>query len=100
VSYQQLLLKLMEGITEASVRAEIARAFSAIVAGYAAGKLDDAKLQSVLVEFCLDVLATKYPLKDVEELRPEAEEWARKLYRAVRLATIGERFFAASGIRE
>jgi hypothetical protein len=100
VSYQQLLLKLMEGITEASVRAEIARAFSAIMAGYAAGKLDDAKLQAVLVEFCLDVLATKYPLKDVEELRPEAEEWARKLYRAVRLVTIGERFFAASGIRE
>jgi hypothetical protein len=100
MSYQKILLEMMDGITDASTRAEIARAFSAIMAGYSAGKLDDSKLKAVLVEFCMDILLVKYPYEDVEKLKPIAQDYASKLYRAIRGATIGERYFTASGIRE
>ena len=100
MSYQKILLELMDGITDTPTRASIARALSAIMAGYSAGRLDDSKLKAVLVEFCMDVLLVKYPYEDVEKLKPIAQDYATKLYRAIRSASIGERYFTASGIRE
>lgn len=98
--YRQLLLKLMDGITDAGTRADIAAAFNAIIVGYASGKLDEDRLKQLLVEFCMDILMEKYPTKDIEELKNEAEDWAEKFYRAVRAATLGSRYFTSSGIRE
>jgi hypothetical protein len=100
MSYQKILIELMDGITEASTRKEITRAFSAIMTGYMAGKLNDDTLKGVLVEFCMDVLLVKYPYEDVEKLKPIAQDYTSKLYRAIRSASIGERYFTASGIRE
>ena len=97
MGYHSLLLELMRGIADAPLRASIARAFLAVVEGYRYGVLDDRKLRAVLAEFCLDVLSVKYPTRDVEELRPEAERCSEKLYGAVRAATLAERYTRTSG---
>jgi hypothetical protein len=100
VAYHEILLKLMDGITDIGVRADIVTAFSYIVEAYRIGKIDDDRLRRDLNELCLDILSVKYPTKDVEELRGEAEEWAEKLYRAVKMKTARERSFIRSGLRE
>jgi hypothetical protein len=100
MAYHELLMKLMDGITDASVRADIITAFSYMVEAYRLGRIDDARLRRDLNELCLDVLAVKYPTKDVEELRGEAEAWAGKLYRAVKALTVRERTLLRSGLRE
>jgi hypothetical protein len=100
MTYHELLMKLMDGITDASVRADIITAFSYMVEAYRLGRIDDDRLKRDLKELCLDVLAVKYPTKDVEELRGEAEAWAEKLYRAVKALTVRERTFIRSGLRE
>ena len=100
MAYHELLLKLMEGITDAGVRADIVTAFSYIVEAYRSGRIDDDRLRRDLNELCLDVLAVKYPTKDIEELKSEAEEWSEKLYRAVKVLTVRERTLLGSGLRE
>jgi len=100
VAYHELLLKLMEGVTDASVRADIVTAFSYIVEAYRSGRIDDDRLRRDLNELCLDVLSVKYPTKDVEELRSEAEEWAEKLYRVIKVMAVRERTLLRSGLRE
>jgi hypothetical protein len=100
MAYHELLMKLMEGITDAGVRADIVTAFSYMVEAYRLGRIDDNRLRRDLNELCLDVLAVKYPTKDVEELRREAEEWAGKLYRVIKAMAVRERTLARSGLRE
>jgi hypothetical protein len=100
MAYHDLLRKLMEDITDAGVRADIVTAFSYMVEAYRLGRIDDDRLKRDLKELCLDVLAVKYPTKDVEELRGEAEAWAEKLYRVVKALTVRERTLLRSGLRE
>ena len=100
MAYHELIMKLMEGITDAGVRADIVTAFSYMVEAYRLGRIDDDRLRRDLNELCLDVLAVKYPTKDVEELKSEAEEWAGKLYRAVKAMAVRERTLLRSGLRE
>jgi hypothetical protein len=100
MTYHELLMKLMDGITDASVRADIITAFSYMVEAYRLGRIDDARLRRDLNELCLDVLAVKYPTKDVEELKSEAEAWAEKLYRVIKVMAVRERTLLRSGLRE
>jgi hypothetical protein len=100
MAYHELLMKLMEGITDASVRADIVTAFSYIVEAYRLGRIDDNRLRRDLNELCLDVLAVKYPTKDIEELRREAETWTERLYRVVKALAVRERTLLRSGLRE
>jgi len=71
-----------------------------MVEAYRSGRIDDDRLRRDLNELCLDVLAVKYPTKDVEELRSEAEAWAERLYRVVKALTVRERTLFRSGLRE
>jgi hypothetical protein len=93
MSYRDVLLKLMDGIIGADVRSAIAEAFQYILNAYLSGRIDDDQLKKDLVEFCLDVLVTKKPFEDIDKLRGEAEEWAEKLYKAVRAYTLRQRLF-------
>jgi hypothetical protein len=90
----------MEGITDASVRTDIVTAFSYMVEAYRLGRIDDDRLRRDLNELCIDVLSVKYPTKDIEELKSEAEAWVEKLYRVVKALTVRERTLLRSGLRE
>jgi hypothetical protein len=85
VSYHDLLLKLLEGITDAPTRADVAATVTMLVELYMVGKIDDKKLLSALRELVMDVLMTKYPFKSAEELKDEVEKWVEALYRAVKI---------------
>ena len=97
MSYQELLVKLMDGIVGADIRSTIAESFQYILNAYLSGRIDDEQLKRDLVEFCLDVLVTKRPFEDIDKLRGEAEEWADKLYKAVRAYTLRQRLFIRYG---
>jgi hypothetical protein len=71
-----------------------------MVEAYRLGRIDDDRLKRDLRELCLDVLAVKYPTRDIEELRGEAEAWTEKLYRVVKALTVRERTLLRSGLRE
>jgi hypothetical protein len=97
MSYRDVLLKLMNGIIGADVRSAITEAFSYILNAYLDGRIDDSQLKRDLAEFCLDVLVTKKPFEDIDKLRAEAEEWADKLYKAVKAYTLRHRLFIRYG---
>jgi hypothetical protein len=97
MSYREVLLKLMNGITGADVRSAITEAFSYILNAYLDGRIDDSQLKRDLVEFCLDVLVTKKPFEDIDKLRDEAEKWAEDLFKAIRAYTLRARLFTRYG---
>jgi len=92
LSFHELVLKLLEGIRDAGTRADITATLTYLMELYRIGRISDEKLLGELRELCLDVLMEKYPLKDIEELRAEAEECAESFYRAMRLQTIRSRY--------
>ncbi len=85
MSLQEIVLKLLDGITDASVRADVAATISLILENYMTGRADDKKTITYLRELVMDVLMTKYPFKSAEELKDEVEKWVEALYRAVKL---------------
>jgi hypothetical protein len=87
----------MDGIVGADIRSTIAESFQYILNAYLSGRIDDDQLKKDLVEFCLDVLVTKKPFEDIDKLRAEAEEWADKLYKAVKAYALRARLFTRYG---
>jgi hypothetical protein len=92
MSYRELLLKLIDGIRDARIRSDITSAFSVIMHAYRVGRIDDNKLLKALRELCLDVLMEKYPLKDIEELKKEADKLAEEFFRSIKVVTIRDRY--------
>lgn len=97
MSYHDVLVELMDGITGADVRTAITEAFQYILNAYLSGKISDEQLKKDLAEFSLDVLAAKKPFEDIDKLREEAEEWAEKLYRGVKIYALRYRLAMAYG---
>lgn len=91
MSYNELLLKFLDGINTAAARADIIATFSLLQEAYRAGRLDDNKLRMALKELCTDVLKEKYPTKSDEEINNMANEWVDKFYRAIRMSSIKKR---------
>ena len=87
MSLQELVLKLLDGITDATIRADVAATISLILENYMVGSADDkkTKTKTYLRELVMDVLMTKYPFKSAEELKDEVEKWVEALYRAVKI---------------
>lgn len=92
-SLDQLVIKLIEGIYDAKVRMDIASIVYGMRDSYASGQIDDEELKNDLILFCTDVYQTKYIDKEVEELRDQIEDCAKRLFRAIKLETIRARFF-------
>jgi len=91
---QELVLKLIEGITDVSIRTSIITALSAMVEAYRLGRVSEDELKRDLVLFCVDVLSVKHPLKSVDELRAEAEQWAEQLFKAIKAKVMRDRYLA------
>lgn len=90
----QLIIKLIDGITDARTRLDIATIVYGMRDAYANGDVTDDELKNDLVLFCTDIYQTKFPDKDVEELKDYIEDCAKKLYRAIKLETLRARFLA------
>ena len=91
MSYHELVLKLLEGVTGASTRADVVSVLELLSNLYAVGRISDERLIAGLNEVCTDILSMKYPLKPVEELRDEASRCAQALYKAIRIKILRER---------
>jgi len=100
MSLQTYILKLIEGITDISLRATIVTTLAAIREAYRRGIISEDELRRDLAGICLDILSVKYPLKDVEELRSEAEQWADELFRLIKIEAVRLRYLARYSRRE
>jgi len=89
----QLVIKLLDGIYDAKTRMDIVSIVYGMRDSYASGQVGDEELKNDLILFCTDIYQTKYIDKEVEELKDQIEDCARKLYRAIKLETIRARFF-------
>jgi len=89
----QLVIKLLDGIYDAKTRMDIVSIVYGMRDSYASGQVEDEELKNDLILFCADIYQTKYIDKEVEELKDQIEDCARKLYRAIKLETIRARFF-------
>jgi hypothetical protein len=85
MSYQNVLIKLLDGIVGANIRSKIAESFNYILKAYLDGRINDEQLMSDLIQFSLDVLIAKKPTEDVDMLRGEAEQWADQLYKGIKV---------------
>jgi hypothetical protein len=94
MSLQDLLIKLLDGITDAPTRADVAATISLILENYMLGKIDDNKVKAYLRELVMDVLMTKNPFKSAEELKDEVNRWVESLYRAIRIKAVKMRLGA------
>jgi hypothetical protein len=90
----QLVIKLIDGIVDARTRLEIASIVYGMKDTYARGDVSDEEFKNDLVLFCTDIYQSKFPDKDVEELKDQIEDCAKKLYRAIKLETLRARFLA------
>jgi len=90
---REILIKLLDGILDPGIRADITATLSMLIGRYSAGILGDDKLRKALNELCFDILSSKDPLKDADLVREEAKAWAEKLYHAIRFATMRSRTF-------
>ena len=88
---RELLLKLLDGVTDAGFRTETTAILSMIIGRYASGDIDGGILKRALNELCFDILFTKNPTMDADKIREEASSWAEKLYYAVMSRTLRER---------
>lgn len=93
----QLVIKLIEGIYGAKARMDIASVVYGMRDAYASGQVGDEELKNDLALFCADIYQTRFPDKEVEELKDQVEDCAKKLFRAIRLETIRARFFERLG---
>jgi len=92
VSLQASILELIGGITDASIRTSIVTAISAMADAYRRGRITEEELRRDLANLCFDVLDFKNPFKDAEELRKEAERWAERLLRLIKLESMRMRY--------
>jgi hypothetical protein len=99
MDFNTLLVKFLEGITNTKDRADLIATFGLIKSLYESGRIDDSRVIQALNELCLDVLMSKYITKDIDELKPEAEEWAKRFYRSLRIATVRDRYLSLAGVR-
>lgn len=99
MDFNTLLVKFLEGITNTKDRADLIATFGLIKSLYESGRIDDSRVIQALNELCLDTLMAKYITKDIDELKPEAEEWANRFYRSLRIATVRDRYLSLAGVR-
>jgi len=85
VSLQASILELIEGITDASIRVSIITTIFAMADAHRRGRMTEEELKRDLTNFCFEILDFKNPFKDAEELRREAERWAERLLRLIKL---------------
>jgi len=97
LSYQDVLVKLIDGIQGIDIRSSIVEAFNYILHAYMSGRISDSQLKKDLASFCLDVLTVKNPGVDPETLKDEAEKWATQLYNGVKVYALRYRLAQAYG---
>jgi len=97
LSYQDVLVKLIDGVQGIDLRSSIVEAFNYILHAYMSGKISDSQLKKDLAGFCLDVLAVKNPGVDPDTLKDEAEKWAGQLYSSVKVYALRNRLAQAYG---
>jgi hypothetical protein len=92
MSYNELIMKILDGVKGVDERSYTIATFGLIVEAYKNGRLDDDGLMKTLTELCFDVLLVKDTTGDIDQLKAEAAEWAKKFYKAIRLMTVRDRY--------
>jgi len=92
---EQKILNLISGITDPSMRIEIARTVKFLFEVWTSGKVPANEILKDLKDVTYMVVSFKFPLLSEEELRKKAEDLAKDIFRAFKL----ESMYRASFVR-
>jgi hypothetical protein len=101
MSYQEHIVKIMEGITDFDTRKNIMISFHALLESYKAGRMSEKEFKEGLLLLCYDILSLKSAITvDEGILKDQAKDWAEKIYKAVKSELIKEKYLSRLRIRE
>jgi uncharacterized protein with ATP-grasp and redox domains len=84
MSYERVVLELVEGITDTPVRVDFIRTIYFIADSYRFGRIDDATLSRAVYEIVKDLVEYKFPFETPENKKELIEKYAKKLLTAIR----------------
>ena len=88
---QQVILNLISGLDDASLRMEVAKTMMYLFNVYATGRADESEVKQSVMEVVRDVLKYLHPELAPEELKKMVKERTEEIMHAFRMQTIFRR---------
>mgnify|MGYP000719327481 FL=1 len=101
MSVRAKILNLLSGITDPTIRVDVASTIYYLMDIYASGSAKEGEIKQSLFEICFDVIRATRPDLIEEEARQEAQKMADELMSAFRMETLRRRVsvgFRARGL--
>jgi len=93
LSLQAQILNLLSGITDPTVRMDVASTINYLFSLYRDGHVNEAQIRDDLYSVCLDVVGIMHPELTEEEVRKKSRTMVEQFMRAFRLESISRRAF-------
>jgi len=94
LSLQAQILNLLSGITDPTVRMDVASTINYLFSLYRDGHASEDQIRDDLYEVCLNVVGIMHPELTEEEVRKKSRTMVEQFIRAFRLESISRRAFA------
>jgi len=85
LSLQSKILNLLSGITDPTMRVDIASTINYLFSLYSSGAINEGEVKDSLYEICLDVISVMHPELLEEEVRKKSRVLVDEFIRAFRL---------------
>jgi len=94
LSVQAKILNLLSGITDPTVRMDIASTVNYLFSIYSGGHANEDEIRNSLYEVCLDVISVTHPELIEEEVRKKSRTMVEEFMRAFKLESTMRRMFS------
>jgi len=85
LSLQAKILKLIAGVTDPTVRIDVASTINYVFGIYVDGTIDEREARNALRDICMDVVSATYPELTEEEVRKKVSSMVEEFMRAFKL---------------
>jgi len=94
LSVQAKIMNLLSGITDPTVRVDIASTVNYLFSVYSGGHANEDEIRDCLYEVCLDVISVTHPELIEEEVRKKSRTLVEEFIRAFRLESTRRRMLS------
>jgi len=99
MSLQSKILNLLSGITDPTMRVDIASTVNYLFSLYCGGHANENEIRDALYEICVDVVGATHPELTEEEVRKKSRTMVEEFMRAFKLESTMRRMFSRFGRR-
>jgi len=85
LSLQAKILNLIAGVTDPTVRIDVASTINYVFGIYVDGTIDEREARNALRDICMDVVSATYPELTEEEVRKKVSSMVEEFMRAFKL---------------